>query len=62
MVKDHSEIERKNLLLQLHEQLFLINSKGSFICIIPQTGYTIVFCYTSHGALAGMSNISMGPP
>ena len=36
MVKDHSDSERRNLLLP-HGLLFLINSKGSFICIIPQT-------------------------
>ena len=35
MVKDHSE--RGNPLLP-HGQLFPISSKGSFICIIPQTG------------------------
>ena len=34
MVKDHSDSERGNLLLLL----FLISSKGSFICMIPQTG------------------------
>ena len=32
MVKDHSDSEKGNLLL------FPINSKGSFICTIPQTG------------------------
>ena len=37
MVKDHSDSERENL-LSPHGILFLINSKGSFICIIPQTG------------------------
>ena len=37
MVKDHSDSERGNL-LPPHRLLFLINSKGSFICIIPQTG------------------------
>ena len=37
MVKDHSDSERGNLLL-LHRLLFPINSKGSFICIFPQTG------------------------
>ena len=37
MVKDHSDSERGNLLLP-HGLLFPINSKGSFICIIPQTG------------------------
>ena len=34
MVKDHSDSERGNPLLP-HGLLFLINSKGSFICTIP---------------------------
>ena len=34
MVKDHSDSEKGNLLLP-HWLLFLINSKGSFICTIP---------------------------
>ena len=37
MVKDHSDSEKENLLLP-YGLLFLISSKGSFICIIPQTG------------------------
>ena len=37
MVKDHSNSERENL-LPPHRLLLSINSKGSFICIIPQTG------------------------
>ena len=37
MVKDHSDSERGNP-LPPHGLLFLINSKGSFICTIPQTG------------------------
>ena len=37
MVKDHSDRERGNL-LPPHGLLFSINSKGSFICTIPQTG------------------------
>ena len=37
MVKDHSDSERGNPLLP-HRLLFLINSTGSFICTIPQTG------------------------
>ena len=37
MVKDHSDSEKGNL-LQPHRLLFPINSKGSFICTIPQTG------------------------
>ena len=36
MVKDNSDSEKGNL-LPLHELLFPISSKGSFICIIPQT-------------------------
>ena len=37
MVKDHSYSERGNP-LPPHGLLFLISSKDSFICIIPQTG------------------------
>ena len=37
MVKDHSDSERGNP-LPPHGLLFLINSKGSFICTISQTG------------------------
>ena len=37
MLKDHSDSERGNP-LPPHGLLFLINSKGSFICIISQTG------------------------
>ena len=37
MVKDHSDSEGGNPLLP-HGLLFPINSKGSFICITPQTG------------------------
>ena len=36
MVKDHSDSENGNP-LQPHRLLFPINSKGSFICTIPQT-------------------------
>ena len=36
MVKNHSDSERGNP-LPLHGLLFLISSKGSFICTIPQT-------------------------
>ena len=35
--KDHSESEKDNP-LQPHRLLLSINSKGSFICTIPQTG------------------------
>ena len=37
MVKDHSDSEKGNL-LPPHRLLFPISSKGSFICIILQTG------------------------
>ena len=35
MVKDHSDSEKGN---PPHRLLFPSNSKGSFICTIPQTG------------------------
>ena len=38
MVKDHSDSEKGNPLLPPHGLLLSINSKGSFICTIPQTG------------------------
>ena len=37
MFKDHSDSEKGNL-LPPHRLLLSINSKGSFICTIPQTG------------------------
>ena len=37
MVKYHTDSERGNP-LPPHGLLFLINSKGSFICTIPETG------------------------
>ena len=37
MVKDHSDSEKGNPLLP-HRLLLSINSMGSFICTIPQTG------------------------
>ena len=37
MVKDHSDSEKGNP-LPSHRLLLSINSKGSFICTIPQTG------------------------
>ena len=47
---DNEYYERENLLPPLHELLFRVSSKGSFIYTIPQTG----LCYTSCGVLAGM--------
>ena len=40
MVKDHSDSEKRNP-LPPQRLLFPINSKGSFICTIPQTGLHI---------------------
>ena len=37
IIKDQSESKRGNPLPMLHYLIFLINSKGSFICTIPQT-------------------------
>ena len=37
IVKDHSDSEKGNPVPQ-HRLLLSISSKGSFICIIPQTG------------------------
>ena len=37
IVKDHSDSEKGNP-LQPHRLLLSINSKGYFICTIPQTG------------------------
>ena len=37
-LNDHSNSKRGNMLLPLHRLLFLISSKGSFICTIPQIG------------------------
>ena len=37
MVQDHSDSEKGNP-LPTHRLLLSINSKGSFICTIPQTG------------------------
>ena len=62
MLRDHSYSERGNP-LSPHGLLFPINSKGYFICTIPQTEYTYHgLWYTSCGALAGTRNSSIGPP
>ena len=47
MVKDHSNSERGNP-LPPHGLLFVINSKGSFICTIPQTGFAFVTPVMEH--------------
>ena len=61
MASDHSDSEKGNPLLP-HRLLLSINSKGSFICTIPQDNTYHGLCYTSRGALAGTRNSSMGPP
>ena len=53
MVKDHSDSERGHL-QPPHGLLFLISSKGSFICRQGNTYHGL--CYTSRGALAGTRN------
>ena len=58
---DHSDNERGNLLLP-HGLLFPINSKGSFICIIPDKMTQTPAFVTSRGALAGKRNSSIGSP
>ena len=46
MVKDHSDSEKGNL-LPPHGLLFPINSKGSFICTIPdRIAHTTAFVTT----------------
>ena len=50
MVTDHSDSEKGNP-LPPHRLRFLIGSKGSFICTIPD-----------RIALAGMRNNSLDPP
>ena len=57
IVRDHSDSERGNWLPPIHVLLFLFSSKGSFICIIPQTGF-----YMSCRALTVTRNRSVGPP
>ena len=60
VVKDHSDSEIGNL-LPPHGLLFSINSKGSFICTIPDRIAHTTACYTSRGALVETRNSSMGP-
>ena len=62
MVKDHSDSERGNL-LPPHRLLFLINSKGFLYALSHRQDNTYhSLCYTSHGALAGKRNSSVGSP
>ena len=64
ILKDHSDSARGNP-LPPHGLLCPISSKGSFICIIPQTRWhihTTAFVPTSRWALAGAKNSSIGPP
>ena len=62
MVKDHSHSERGNL-PPLHELLFPISSKGSFICTTPdRIAHTTYFVtpVVEHWLVTRIS--SMGPP
>ena len=52
MVKNHSASEKGNP-LPPHRLLLSINSKGYFICTIPDRITHTTACYTSCGALAG---------
>ena len=63
MVKDHSDRESGNP-LPPHGLHFPINSKGSFLYASShrQDNTYHSLCYTSHGALAGTRNSSMGIP
>ena len=63
IVKDQLDTVKGPLLLPLYGLIFMINSKGSFICTIPQTGqYIPCPCNTSCRALSGTTNNSVGPP
>ena len=62
MVKDHSDSERGNP-LSPHGILFRISAR--VILYAPSHRQDSIYHglrYTSHGALAGTRNISMGPP
>ena len=61
MVTDHSDSERGNPLLP-HGLLFPVSSKGSLYASSHRHNTYHSLCYTSHGALAGTRNSSMGPP
>ena len=55
MVKDHSDIERRNPLPSLHALLFSISSKGFYMHYPTyRIAHTTAFRYTSRGALAGI--------
>ena len=62
MVNDHSDSERGNL-LPPHGLLFPNSRKGSLYASSHRQDSTYYsLCYTSHGALAGKRNSSVGPP
>ena len=61
MVKDHSDIERGNL-LPPHGLLFWLTARVLLYAPSHRQNKTYhSLCYTSHGALAGTRNSSMGP-
>ena len=62
MVMHHSDNETRNLVPLLHRLLFQISCKGSFMCMIPHTGYHIPQpLLTSSEALTGTRNSSIDP-
>ena len=64
MVKDHSDIDRGNMLLPLHGLLFF-DLAARDLLYAPSDRHNSTYhglCYTGCGALAGMRNSSMGSP
>ena len=62
MVKDHSDSERGNLLLHI-DYSFRLEARVLLYASSHRQDNTYLSLYkTSHGALAGMRNSSMGPP
>ena len=75
MVNDHSDSDYQQGFFYMHHPTDRITHSSLQSCV-PKTTYTnlgyasshrqdgiyIGLCYTSHGALVGMRNSSMGPP
>ena len=62
MVKDHSDSKRRNLLLPFGYSFRLAARVLLYALSYRHDSTYYSLCYTSHGALAGMRNSSMGPP
>ena len=63
MIASTTEIMKRNLLLPFHGLLFPVRSRVLFYAPSHRQDSTYLdLCYTSHGALAGTRNSSMGPP